>query len=117
IIAVWTRGRTKEEAAEALQAAAVPAMPVLSVPEVYSDTHLRARGFWESHSHPIAGAWEIEAPHWRMSETPAHVRLPAPCFGEHNDHVFRELLGLSDEEIAALEAAGVTGYAPDWAVH
>ena len=52
-----------------------------------------------------------------MSETPAHVRLPAPAFAEHNDYVFGELLGLSEEEIAQLEAEGVTGRTPNQAVH
>ena len=117
VIAAWTSGRTKEDAAAALQAAGVPAMPVLSVPEVFEDEHLRARGFFEPVSHPAAGAWEIEGPHWRMSETPAHVRLSAPRFAEHNDYVFGELLGLTGDEIEALKAEGVTGDAPDWAVH
>ena len=39
-----------------------------------------------------------------MSESPAHIRLPAPALGEHNVYVLRELLGLSDDEIAALNA-------------
>ena len=116
-IAAWMRERSKEEAAEALQAAGVPASPVLSAPEVFEDAHLRARGFYESVSHAVAGTWDVEGPHWRFSESPAHVRLPAPAFGEHNGYVFGELLGLSEEEIAALEAEGVTGSAPDWAVH
>ncbi|MEX1195420.1 MAG: CoA transferase [Dehalococcoidia bacterium] len=117
IIGEWTASRTKEQTAEALQSAGVPAMPVLSVPEVFTDEHLRARGFYESVTHPVAGTWEIEGPHWRMSETPAHIRLPAPCFGEHNHYVFRELLGLSADEVARLEADGVTATAPDWSVH
>ena len=87
------------------------------MPEVFADEQLRARDFFEQQSHPAAGAWEIEAPHWRMSETPPHVRLPAPSFGEHNAYVFGELLGLSDDEIAQLEAEGVTGTTPNWAVH
>jgi crotonobetainyl-CoA:carnitine CoA-transferase CaiB-like acyl-CoA transferase len=116
-IARWTRERSKEEAAGALQAAEVPASPVLSAPEVFDDPHLRARGFYESVSHAVAGAWEVEGPHWRFSESPAHIRLPAPAFGEHNGYVLRELLGLSEEEIAALEAQGVTGSTPNWAVH
>lgn len=116
-IAAWTAGRTKEDAAEALQAAGIPASPVLSVPEVLADPHLRARGFFENVSHSIAGDWEIEGPHWRMSESPGHVRLPAPAFGEHNAYVFGELLGLSDGEIAALEAEGITSNVPDWTVH
>ena len=117
IIAAWSRDRTKEEAAEALQAAGVPAMPVLSVPEVFADEHLRAREFFEPVSHAIAGAWDVDGVHWRMSETPAHVRLPAPAFAEHNDYVFGEVLGLSEEEIAQLEAEGVTGRTPNQVVH
>jgi crotonobetainyl-CoA:carnitine CoA-transferase CaiB-like acyl-CoA transferase len=117
LICGWTRGRTKEEVAEALQAAGVPASPVLSVPDVFADPHLRARGFYESVSHTVAGVWEIEGPHWRMSESPGHIRLPAPAFGEHNRYVLGELLGLSEEEIAALEREGVTGTTPNWSAH
>jgi len=117
VIAAWTGGQDRDRAAEALQAAGVPAAPVLSVPDVLADEHLRARGFFELVSHPIAGAWEMEGPHWRMSESPGHVRLPAPAFAEHNDYVFRELLGLSADEVAALEAEGVTGRVLNSAAH
>jgi crotonobetainyl-CoA:carnitine CoA-transferase CaiB-like acyl-CoA transferase len=117
LISEWTRERTKEEEAEALQAAGVPASPVLSVPELFADPHLRARGFFESVSHSVAGVWEMEGPHWRMSESPGHIRLPAPAFGEHNRYVLGELLGLSEEELAALEAEGVSGTTPDRSVH
>src|SRR3990170_98717 len=116
-IAAWTGERPKEEAAEALQAAGVPASPVLSAPEVFDDPHLRARGFFESVAHSVAGGWGVEGPPWHLSESPAHVRLPAPAFGEHNGYVFRELLGLSEDEVAALEAQGITGARPNWAVH
>ena len=117
VIAAWTGGQDRDRAAEALQADGVPAAPVLSVPDVLADEHLRARGFFELVSHPIAGAWEMEGPHWRMSESPGHVRLPAPAFAEHNDYVFRELLGLSADEVAALEAEGVTGRVLNSAAH
>jgi hypothetical protein len=52
-----------------------------------------------------------------MSETPAHIRLPAPAFAEHNGYVFGELLGLSKEEIAGLEAEGITASEPNRAAH
>ena len=117
IIVAWTVGRTKEDSAESLQSAGVPAMPVLSVPEVLADPHLCDRGFFEPVSHPVAGVWDIEGPHWRMSESPAHIRLPAPTFAEHNRYVFGELLGLSEEEIAQLEAEGIIGTMPNRAVH
>ena len=114
IVAAWSRERAKEGVATALQGAGVPAMPVLNVPEVFADEQLRARGFFENVSHAVAETWEMEGPYWRMSESPGHVRLPAPSFGEHNDYVFRYLLGLSEDEVASLKAAGVTGRVPDW---
>ena len=52
----------------------------------------------------LRGEVEVPGPPWRMSESPAHVRLPAPGPGEHNAYVLGELLGLSESEIAALNA-------------
>lgn len=112
IISAWTQERTHREAAAQLQSAGVPAEPVLSIPELVADPHLGERGFWEDVTHREAGTWTMDAPAWRFDRTPAHVRLPAPCFGEHNDYVFRDLLGLSEKEIAELERDGVTSREP-----
>jgi crotonobetainyl-CoA:carnitine CoA-transferase CaiB-like acyl-CoA transferase len=110
-------GRSQDEAARAMQAAGVSAAPVLKIPRLMQDEHLRARGFWESVTHADAGTWDMEGPVWRMSRTPAHVRLPAPMFGEHNTWVLRDLLGLTDAEIDALDAEGVTAREPNLGVH
>ena len=90
---------------------------MLTIPDVFADAHLRARGFFEPVSHAVAGEWEMDGTPWRMSETPGHIRIPPPAFGEHNDYVFQELLGLSAEEIETLRADGITGDTPNWAVH
>jgi crotonobetainyl-CoA:carnitine CoA-transferase CaiB-like acyl-CoA transferase len=116
-IAAWTRERSQDEAAEALQRAGVSAAPVLKLQRLLHDRNLRARGFWETVSHAAAGEWDMEGPVWRMSRTPAHVRLPAPMFGEHNTWVLRDLLGLSEAEIASLEAEGVIAHEPHAGVH
>ena len=42
-----------------------------------------------------------------MSASPYQTSTPAPCLGEHNDLVYRDLLGLSPEEYAAHQADGV----------
>ncbi len=112
IISVWTHERGHREAAAELQAAGVAAAPVLTVPEMMADPHLADRSFWEEVTHREAGTWTMDGPAWRFSLSPAHVRLPAPCFAEHNDYVFRDLLGLSEEEVAELEREGVTAREP-----
>jgi len=117
IITDWTCSRSAEDAADALQAVGVPASPVLNVPAVFTDEHLRVGNFFEPVAHPIAGVSDLEGPHWRMSVTPAHIRLPAPTFGQHNQYVFGHLLGLSDEEISGLEAEGVTSQTLNWSLN
>ncbi len=117
IVGEWTRRRMPQAAAEALQAAGVAAGPVLGVPALFDDPHLRARGFWESVAHPEAGTWDVDGVPWCLSRSPAHIRLPAPRLGEHNDYVLRGLLGLSEEEVRELATAGVIGDGPEPSVH
>jgi len=111
-VSAWTGERSPAEAADPLQAAGVTAEPVRTVQELVEDGHLRARGFLEEMTHREAGTWLTDGPAWRFDRTPAHVRLPAPCFGEHNDYVFRHLLGLNDAEVADLEREGVIASEP-----
>ncbi len=117
IVKAWTRTRAQDEAAREMQSAGVSAAPVLRIPALMANEHLRARGFWETISQSDAGSWDMEGPVWRMSRTPAHVRIPPPMFGEHNAYVFRDLLSLSDDEIAQLETDGVTAREPNLGLH
>jgi len=117
IIEAWTLQRGHYEAMFQLQHAGVPAGAVLTIPELVSDPHMRQRGAWTDHVHPDAGAWEMEAPPWKLSRTPGHIRMSAPGFGQHNSYVFRDLLGMSDPEVAELYASGVTADGPDESLH
>jgi crotonobetainyl-CoA:carnitine CoA-transferase CaiB-like acyl-CoA transferase len=96
---------------EALQATGLPTGQA-GVTALFDDPHLRARGFWESVSHPEDGTRDMDGVPWRLSRSPAHIRLPAPRFGEHNDYVLRGLLGLSEREVRELGEAGVIGGGP-----
>jgi len=73
------------------------------------DLHSKDRFLLEPVSLPDGRIEEMAGLPWRFSETPAHVRLPAPRPGEHNRYVFGDLLGLSSEEMAELEREGVIG--------
>ncbi len=52
--------------------------------------------------HPEAGRTAYDGPGFRISKTPAEYRTAACMLGEHNEQVCKEILGLSDEEIADL---------------
>jgi benzylsuccinate CoA-transferase BbsF subunit len=53
--------------------------------------------------HPEAGKDWVVTPPWLLSATPAEIARHAPLLGEHNNLFFREILGMSAEEIDALE--------------
>jgi crotonobetainyl-CoA:carnitine CoA-transferase CaiB-like acyl-CoA transferase len=117
IVTAWTKTRSQLEAADALQQRSVSAAPVLRIQSLLTNQHFRSRGFWEEVTQADAGTWEMEGPVWRISGADAHVRIPPPMFGEHNSYVLRNLLGLSDAEIAELESSGVTAHTPDLTLH
>ena len=73
---------------------------------------LQERGFFEVSTHPEAGTHPYYSRPLQFTQTPLHNDRPAPCFGEHNRYVFSELLGLSDEEIAALTRDGIVSEQP-----
>lgn len=116
-IEAWTTQLGHYEATYILQRFGIPAGPVLSIPELMADPHLRARDAWVEHTHPDAGTWEMEAPPWKLSRTPGHIRLPSPGFGDHNSYVFRDVLKLPEDEIARLYELRVTADSPDASLH
>ena len=106
-IGAWTASHEKRDLAAALQAAGVPAFPVLDAREVITDPHLaeRRRRFVLHDDYP--GDELLNGNAWSLSEAPPSLRLPSPVFGAHNVEVLGEYLGMSEDEVRRLEEAGV----------
>jgi len=111
----WTREHDNYEAMHLLQKEGVPAGPVIDEKDAYSDPHVRARGFFDELTHEVCGAHLYPGIAWKMSKTPNQLRLPPCCLGEHNEYVYKKVIGVSDEEYEELEKEGHIGtdYAPE----
>ncbi|MGD9893974.1 MAG: CaiB/BaiF CoA transferase family protein, partial [Dehalococcoidia bacterium] len=105
-IAAWTNGMDDYDVMHRCQAEGIAAAPVLEASRIFDDPHLRARGFMRRMRQADAGEYEYMGPLWRFPETPIEFYQPPVMFGEHNDYVYRDLLGMSEEEIARLAAGG-----------
>jgi formyl-CoA transferase len=90
-----------------LEQVGVPCGPINNLDEVYKNPQVQARGVVMEVPHPTAGTTKLVRSPMRMSATPTGNAVSPPLLGQHTDAVLRELLGRSDEDIAALRTKGV----------
>lgn len=112
-ITAWTMNKGHYEAMHTLQAAGVLAAAVLNPKEELLDPHLKERGFFEMVETAYSGKRPV--PHQLGAKFSAFVpdsARPAPKLGEHNAEVLKGILGMTDDEIAALKAAEVIADEP-----
>jgi crotonobetainyl-CoA:carnitine CoA-transferase CaiB-like acyl-CoA transferase len=89
-LAEWAASRVPQDAAAELQAAGVPAAPILSPHTLTYDPQLVAGGFWLEMDRAFVGTHLVGAPPFRFDGKRPVLRLPAPLLGEHSAEVFAE---------------------------
>jgi crotonobetainyl-CoA:carnitine CoA-transferase CaiB-like acyl-CoA transferase len=111
----WLRGKPMAEAAQALQAAGVPAEPVVNPHFVYPNPQLDHRQFFQTMDHPFTGDTRYPGVPMRFSALPRAMHLrPPPTLGQHNDEVLGGELGLSEDDLERLREAKVIGDRPSF---
>ena len=106
LVEQWTINYTPQEVMIRLQAAGVAAGVAESGEDVVADPQMNHRGTFVTLEHPEIGSHIYEPPPYRFSKTPYELTMPAPCLGQHNEYVLKEVLGMSDDEVAELLIAG-----------
>ncbi|OBH16903.1 CaiB/BaiF CoA transferase family protein [Mycolicibacter sinensis] len=111
-LGAWCAERGGDEIVELLWPLGVPVAKAVQPHRQAELPQLCYRGFFEVVTHPVNPAVRHSTLPVRSTHGPNRFhRRPAPLLGEHNHELLCEL-GLSDAEIAALEAHGVIGSAP-----
>jgi crotonobetainyl-CoA:carnitine CoA-transferase CaiB-like acyl-CoA transferase len=107
-VATWAAERTPREVTEILQAAGVPAAPMLRLPDQLGDPQLQARNSFATMTHPHLSAPVPTSARIAHFSTLADPPLrPAPLPGEHTVEICTTLLGMDSDRIEALVDQGV----------
>ena len=107
LVESWTVEQDADAAMHLLQSAGIAAGVVQTGKDMAeNDPHLRDRGIFQQV--PDAGGVlrTIERAPYKLTLTPGEVIRGAPEFGADQDFVFREILGVDDEELAEMAIAG-----------
>jgi crotonobetainyl-CoA:carnitine CoA-transferase CaiB-like acyl-CoA transferase len=103
----WTAKHDRAELLRICEEAQVPCGPVYSIDEIFEDPQYQARGNILKMQDERVGELPIPNLVPRLSDTPGSVNWLGPKLGEHNDEVFKGILGMSDDEMRRLAAEGV----------
>jgi crotonobetainyl-CoA:carnitine CoA-transferase CaiB-like acyl-CoA transferase len=101
-LAEWLGSQSATAAAARLVGEGVPAAALASSLDLVASDHLRTRGFWQANSAGLLPGLPWLASFGRRSGD-------APALGADTESVLAEILGLSSDEIAALNDSGALG--------
>ncbi len=103
----WTLTKSYDEAYRELVAADVPTGPVYSIADIVNDPQYIARGIFETVEIEPGDTVKIPAVVPKLSASPGGTEWIGPELGEHNEEVFRGLLGMSTTEYEELVTSGI----------
>jgi len=110
IVSAWARSLTVTDIVDRLTTREIPCSPIRSVEAVVDWRHLRERGMLQELRHPsVSAAQGPLAPAFplKFSRAPTGYDSPAPLPRQHNDEIYRGLLGMTERELRELSAEGV----------
>lgn len=110
VVGAWTSAYSADYAASVLFGAGVPAAPCVYQNDAGRSMQHDHRGFFQWYEHPVTGWTPYPSYPYQVDGSPSPFGGPAPLLGQHTTEVLSEL-GYSSDEIAQLEADGITG---DW---
>jgi len=99
--------RSSQEWLSILTRFGVPCGPVNSVDEVIRDPQVIHRGMIAEIPHKKFGKWKVANTPFRFNGSPSGPQGSSPNLGEHTGKVLKELLGLSDDDLAKLKSEGI----------
>ena len=115
LVTQWTLAHDASELQAKLDAAEVPATTIYTVADIFEDPHFKARDMLVRAPDDDLGEVTLAGIVPKLSRTPGQIRWSGHRLGQDTRDVLREVAGLSDADIDALEAEGIVSCDPQGA--
>jgi crotonobetainyl-CoA:carnitine CoA-transferase CaiB-like acyl-CoA transferase len=106
-VAKWIAERPLSEVSEQFQRVGAALAPIYDVEQLMNDPQVVARETITTVDDEDLGPMKMQNVHFRMLGTPGSIRFAGRRLGQDNEQFYRESLGITSEDIAALTAKGV----------
>jgi crotonobetainyl-CoA:carnitine CoA-transferase CaiB-like acyl-CoA transferase len=106
-IGAWMKEHTTEEAIETLEAQDAIVGPVNDMADIFQDEQYQARNAIVEVDDPDVGEIKTSAPIPKFSRTPGEVEFLGARHGEHNEEIYLDELGLTEDRYEKLKHEGV----------
>lgn len=106
IVSTWTRGMTKAEIFQLVQAEGIPCAPVITLPELLEDPHFQHRNMLRT-TEDDDGVWHSWASPVLLSDSPMVEPTRPSSLGADTDAILRDDLGMDADRLATLRASDV----------
>ncbi|MEM7253397.1 MAG: CoA transferase [Pseudomonadota bacterium] len=107
MVAEWIRARDLDDVLSQFEQAQAAIGPAYNIAQIFDDPQYRARNAVVPIDDDDLGPLRMTGTFPAMSRTPGRIRWAGPRKGQHNDEVFRDEIGLTDEQIVALKERGI----------
>ena len=103
----WVASYTYEDLKEICDRCGVPISAIYSMKDIFEDPQYAARQNIVEVPCEEFGSIKMPSVFPVLSETPGEIKWAGPKLGAHNDEIYKELLGINDEQLTALAEKGI----------
>lgn len=103
IIEDWSEDKGVDEISKLLNDNGIPSTPINTIDRIVVDEQIAVnRNMFPVQKHPVAGDIKLTNNAIKLTETDSNPDKPAPTLGQHNEYVYKELLGYTDKKFKEL---------------
>jgi formyl-CoA transferase len=107
LISAWTLTIDSSTLETLMEDHGIPSGRIYTPAEMLEDAHFKAREAIVTTMHPTFGELKMQNVAPKLSKTPGNIRRPGPELGQHNQEIYGEVLAMTAEQMAELEAKGI----------